>query len=58
MAPVIPDMLDAELVRRGLMVSGKASDGVGVALLGAQRHVAEGHVIEHALSERRNLLGH
>jgi hypothetical protein len=51
-------MLDAELVGRGAMVSGKTSNGVGVALLGSRRHVAEGHVVEHALPERRDMLGH
>ena len=50
MQAVCADVLDAELIRRRVMVSGKAGDGVGVALLRSRRHVAKGHVLDHALA--------
>ena len=56
--PVVAHVLEAELVGRLLVESGEVGDGVGVDLLRVRRHVAERHVVDHALPQRRYLLGH
>ena len=40
------------------MKGAEVGDGVAVDPLGGRRHVAEGHVVEHPLAERRNRLVH
>ena len=40
------------------MIIGKFGDSVGANLLCGRRHVAQHHVIEHALPERGDLFGY
>ncbi len=47
-----------ETQERTLKVQTKVLDGADVAVSGSSRHVADRHVIDHALPQRRNLFSH
>jgi len=58
MEPVGAHVLNLELVRRSAVEGAEIGDRSGVHLQRIRRHVAEGHVVEHALPKRRNRLVH
>jgi hypothetical protein len=51
---VVTYVLERELVRRAAVVGAEAGDRGQVDLTGAQSHVAQLHVVEHALPQRRD----
>ncbi len=55
---VLANVIERELVRRALEMEREVLDGADVAGLGARRHVADRHVIDHALPQGRNLFDH
>src|SRR4030095_10729402 len=54
----IPQMLDPELVGRSPVERTELRYRTDVCLLGARRQIAHRHVVDHALAQRRDRLGH
>jgi hypothetical protein len=52
MQSVFADILESELVRRAPEVATEVLNGADVDSLCPRRHVADGHVVDHALSKR------
>ena len=55
---ILAHVLEGQLVRRFHEVPAEVLHGADVGLLGVRRHVADRHVVDHALSQRRELLCH
>lgn len=51
------NVVERELVRRALEVEREVLDGTHVAGLGARRHVADRHVVDHPLPQQRSRFG-
>src|SRR3954453_19632963 len=51
-------VLEGQLVRRSAEEGAEVLHRVDVDALGCGRHVAQGHVVDHALAQGRDLLGH
>jgi hypothetical protein len=49
---IFADILEAQLVWGLAEMPGKVLDGTDVGLLGVRRHVADHHVVNHALPQR------
>ncbi len=54
---VVAHVLERELVRRAAVEGAEAGDRAHVAAAGAVGHVAQPHVVEHALAQRGRLSG-
>jgi uncharacterized protein YndB with AHSA1/START domain len=52
------NVLQGELVRRAAVEGAEVGDRAHVAPAGAGSHVAQPHVVEHALAQRGGLSGH
>jgi hypothetical protein len=50
MQVIIADILQAELVRRASMISAESGNGGDIDILGIRRHVANLHIVDHALA--------
>src|SRR5262249_37484857 len=55
---IFPQMLDPEVVGRSPVELTELRYRTDVCLLGARRQIAHRHVVDHALAQRRNRLGH
>src|SRR5437660_6234104 len=55
---IFPQMLDPELVGRSPVERTELRYRTDVCLLGARRQIAHRHVVDHALAQRRDRLGH
>src|SRR5439155_4997736 len=58
MQVIFPEMLDPELVGRSPVERTELRYRTDVCLLGARRQIAHRHVVDHALAQRRDRLGH
>jgi hypothetical protein len=55
---ILAHVLEGELIRRLHEMLAEVLDGADVGFLGVQRHVADGHVLDHAPAQRRDVLCH
>src|SRR5262249_5149209 len=55
---IVPQMLDPELVGRSPVECTELRYRTDVGLLGARRQIAHGHILDHALTQRRDRLAH
>ena len=56
--PILSHLLDTELLWRPAVEGAAVGNRLSVEFLGIQRHVAEGHIVDHALPQWRYLLAH
>ena len=55
---ILTDIFKAQLVRGLPEMQAEVLDGTDVGLLGVRRHVADRHIVNHALPQRRSLFWH
>src|SRR5208282_4744108 len=55
---VLPQMLHPELIGRSPVKRTELRYRANVSLMGARRQIAHRHVVDHALAQRRDRLGH
>src|SRR5271167_1242991 len=55
---IFPQMLHPELVGRSPVKRTELRYRANVSLMGARRQIAHRHVVDHALAQRRDWLGH
>src|SRR5271169_5737906 len=55
---IFPQMLHPELVGRSPVKRTELRYRTNVSLMGARRQIAHRHVVDHALAQRRDRLGH
>src|ERR1700722_18779706 len=55
---VLADVLERQFIRRLHEVQAEILDGTDVCFLRQRRNVTDGHVVDHPLTQRRDLLAH
>ena len=55
---IVAHVLERQLVWRDAVMDGKVGDGADVGSLGQRRHIADRHVLDHALAQWCGRLRH